>query len=126
MMPPRSLSPGSQRNSCPGMLIGDRHRRARLPQVLDTLERLVLLDHFEYWLPHRRGYVSVCAGDRRGNRSSKLCQNCVTYPRSSHQRLRATLSAAVNPGGLTLADGWTFMIRIDLPAPPGLGKAYKS
>src|SRR6266446_9252161 len=38
MMPPRSLSPGSQRNSCPGMLIGDRHRRARLSQVLDILE----------------------------------------------------------------------------------------
>ena len=37
MMPPRSLSPGSQRNSCPGMLIGDRHRRARLSQVLDLL-----------------------------------------------------------------------------------------
>jgi hypothetical protein len=37
--------------------------------------------HFENWLPHRRGYVSVRAGDRRGNRSSQLCQNCVTYPR---------------------------------------------
>ncbi|PYQ84004.1 MAG: IS110 family transposase [Acidobacteria bacterium] len=37
MMPPHSLSPGSQRNSCPGMLIGDRHRRARLPQVLQLL-----------------------------------------------------------------------------------------
>ena len=36
-MRPRSLSPGSQRNSCPGMLIGDRHRRARLSQVLDLL-----------------------------------------------------------------------------------------
>src|SRR3982074_944328 len=36
-MPPRSLSPGSQRNSCLGMLIGDRHRRARLSQVLDLL-----------------------------------------------------------------------------------------
>src|ERR1700704_3190222 len=34
---PRSSSPGSQRNSCPGMLIGDRHRRARLSQVLDLL-----------------------------------------------------------------------------------------
>jgi len=35
-------------------------------------------------------------------------------------------SAAVNPGGFTLADGCTFMIRIDLPAFPGLGKAYRS
>src|SRR5207237_7446970 len=41
--PPRSLSPGSQRNSCPGMSIGDRHRRACLSQVLDTLERAVFL-----------------------------------------------------------------------------------
>jgi hypothetical protein len=46
----------------------------------DTPERLVLLVHFEYWLPHRRGYVSVRAGDRRGNRSLNLCQNCATYP----------------------------------------------
>jgi hypothetical protein len=39
------------------MLIGDRHRRARLSPLLDTLERFVLLLHFEYWLPHRRGNV---------------------------------------------------------------------
>jgi len=25
-------------------------------------------------------YVSVRASDRRGNRSSQLCLNCVTYP----------------------------------------------
>src|SRR5207245_1461622 len=36
---------------------GRRLATRRLTHILDTLERLVLLDHFEYWLPHRRGYV---------------------------------------------------------------------
>src|SRR6476619_150945 len=35
-------------------------------------------------------------------------------------------SAVVGPGGFTTADGCTVMIRIDLSASPGLGKAYKS
>ena len=34
--------------------------------------------------------------------------------------------AVVGPGGFTTADGCTFMIRIDLSASPGFGKAYKS
>src|SRR6266702_4664324 len=35
-------------------------------------------------------------------------------------------SAVVGPGGFTPADGCTFMIKIDLSAFSGLGKAYKS
>src|SRR5215475_13640696 len=35
-------------------------------------------------------------------------------------------SAVVGFGGLTLEDGCTSMIRIDLPAPPGLGNANRS
>ena len=35
MVAPRSLSLGCQRNSCPGMSNGDRHRRAHLSHILD-------------------------------------------------------------------------------------------
>src|SRR5215472_12916694 len=35
-------------------------------------------------------------------------------------------SAVVGFGGLTLEDGCTSMIRIDLPAPPGFGNANRS
>jgi hypothetical protein len=40
--------------------------------------------------------------------------------------LGANGSRVVDPGGFTTAEGWTFMIRIDLSASLGLGKAYKS
>ena len=45
---------------------------------------------------------------------------------SSYNASGANGSRVVDPGGFTTAEGWTFMIRIDLSASPGLGKAYKS
>jgi hypothetical protein len=48
-------------------------QRARLLEIANKCPQ-------ETWLPHRSGYVSVRASDRRRNRSSKLCQNCVTCP----------------------------------------------
>ena len=45
---------------------------------------------------------------------------------SSYNASGANGSRVVGPGGFTTAEGWTFMIRIDLSASPGLGKAYKS
>lgn len=45
---------------------------------------------------------------------------------SSYAASVANGSSLVGPAGFTPTDGCTFMIRIDLPASPGLGKAYKS
>jgi hypothetical protein len=35
-------------------------------------------------------------------------------------------SAVVGPGGFTPTEGCIFIIRIDVPALPGFGKAYRS
>ena len=45
---------------------------------------------------------------------------------SSYSASGANGSAVVGPGGVSTTDGWAFMIRIDLPASRGLGKAYRS
>src|SRR6058998_1058580 len=60
MVAPRSLSLGCQRNSCPGMSNGDRHRRADLSQILDLLDAAVLSAGFDNSIGGRQ--VDGCLG----------------------------------------------------------------
>src|SRR6266851_4853962 len=45
---------------------------------------------------------------------------------SSYNASGAKGAVVVGPGRFSPADGWTLIIRIDFPASPGLGKAYRS
>ena len=71
-----------------------------------------------------------CRGLRPTPEEEKRTRNAMSATASpfvsilnSYDAVGAKGSRVVGPGGFTTAEGWTFMIRIDLPASPGFGKA---
>ena len=80
--------------------------------------------------PSTRRSVAVCAPPLEDEKRTRYAISATASPSvsilSSYSASGAKGSAVVGPGGFTTADGCTFMIRIDLPASPGLGKAYRS
>src|SRR6266852_3473518 len=82
------------------------------------------------WIPSTRRNVAVSLPPSEAEKRTRYAISATAPPSvsilSSYRASRPKGSAVVSPGGFTLADGCTFMIRIDLPASPGLGKAYRS
>src|SRR5215469_1348632 len=80
--------------------------------------------------PSSRRNVAVCSPLSEGEKVTLYTTLATASPSvsilSSYSALDAKGSRVVGPGGFSAADGCTFMIRIDLPLSPGLGKAYKS
>ena len=80
--------------------------------------------------PSTRRTVAVCDPSAEDEKRTRYAMSATASPfvsiLSSYNASGANGSRVVDPGGFTTAEGWTFMIRIDLSASPGLGKAYKS
>src|SRR5262249_44119087 len=74
--------------------------------------------------------VAVCDPSADAENRTRYAMSATTSPLasilSSYNASVAKGSGAVGFGGLMLEDGCTLTIRIDLPPPPGLGKAYRS
>jgi len=80
--------------------------------------------------PSTRRTAAVCDPSAEDEKRTRYAMSATASPfvsiLSSYNAWEANGSRVVDPGGFTTAEGWTFMIRIDLSASPGLGKAYKS
>jgi hypothetical protein len=80
--------------------------------------------------PSTRRTVAVCDPSAVEEKRTRYAMSAMASPFvstfSSYNALGANGSRVVAPGGFTTAEGWTFMIKIDLSASPGLGNAYKS
>src|SRR5229473_6044052 len=80
--------------------------------------------------PSTRRTVAVCGPPAEDEKRTRYAMSATASPfvsiLSSYNALGANGSRVVDPAGFTTAEGWTFMIRIDLSASLGLGKAYKS
>src|ERR1700681_2453520 len=77
--------------------------------------------------PSTRRTVAVCGPSAEDEKRTRYATSATASPfvsiLSSYKALDANGSRVVGPGGFATAEGWTFMIRIDLSASPGLGKA---
>src|SRR5437016_7594552 len=80
--------------------------------------------------PSTRRRIAVCAPPSKGEKLNRYAISATASPSvsifSSYNASGAKGSVVVGPGGFSPADGWTFIIRMDFPVSPGLGKAYRS
>ena len=80
--------------------------------------------------PSTRRTVAVCAPFSKVEKRTRYAISAIASPSvsilSSYSASGAKGSTVVGPAGFSPADGCTFMIRMDFPASPGFGNAYRS